>query len=108
MAILVRERSRITAKGQTTVPKAVRQALGVGYGGEIDYVVDETGRVSLVRAEEETDPVIDGFLTFLAQDMTRNPSHIAAFPTELAERMAALMAGMTVDLDEEIDGPVTL
>ncbi len=51
MAILVRERSKITAKGQTTVPKAVRRALGVGYGGEIDYVVDESGRVSLVRAE---------------------------------------------------------
>lgn len=108
MAILVRERSKITAKGQTTVPKAVRQALGVSYGGEIAYVVDEGGRVSLLGAEEETDPVIDGFLAFLARDMARNPSHISAFPAGLAERMAALTAGMNVDLDEEIDGAVTL
>ncbi len=108
MATLVRERSRITAKGQTTVPKAVRQALGVSYGGEIAYLVDEGGRVSLIGAEEETDPVIDGFLAFLARDMARNPSHISAFPAGLADRMAALTAGMNVDLDEAIDGAVTL
>ncbi len=108
MATLVHERSKITAKGQTTVPKAVRQALGVSYGGEIAYVVDEGGRVSLLRAEEETDLVIDGFLAFLAQDMVRNPSHISALPAGLAERMAALTAGMNVDLNEEIDGAVTL
>lgn len=29
---IVEEVCTITAKGQTTVPKAVRQALGVGYG----------------------------------------------------------------------------
>ena len=109
MATLVRERSKITSKGQTTIPKAVRQALGVSYGGDIAYVIDEGGRVSLFGAEgEETDPVIDGFLTFLARDMARNPSQISAFPAGLAERMAALTAGMTVDLDEDLDGDVTL
>ena len=108
MATLVRERSRITSKGQTTVPKSVRQALGVSYGGEIAYVVDEGGRVSLHGAEEERDPVIDGFLTFLARDMARHPSHITAFPAGLAERMAALTAGMNVDPNDEIDGAVTL
>lgn len=108
MAVLVRERSKITSKGQTTIPKAVRQALGVSYGGDIAYVIDEGGRVSLFAAEEETDPVIDGFLSFLAQDMARNPSQISALPAGLAERMAALTAGMTVDLDEDIDGDVSL
>jgi antitoxin PrlF len=107
MPTLVRERSKITAKGQTTVPKAVRQALGVSCGDEIDYVVNEDGRVSL-HAAKETDPVIDAFLTFLAQDMARNPERIAAFPADLAERMASLTAGMTVDLAEEVDGDVTL
>lgn len=108
MATLVYERSKITAKGQTTVPKAVRQALGVSYGGEIAYVVDEGGRVSLVAAQGETDPVIDGFLTFLARDMAKNPVYLTPFPPALADRMAALTAGMSVDLDEEIDGDVTL
>lgn len=108
MTTLVYERSKITAKGQTTVPKAVRRALGVSYGGEIAYVVDEGGRVSLVAAQEETDPVIDGFLAFLARDMAENPAHLTAFPTALAERMTALTAGMRFDPDEEIDGDVTL
>jgi antitoxin PrlF len=108
MATVVRERSKITSKGQTTVPKAVRRALGVSYGGEITYLVDEGGHVSLSAAEDETDPVIDGFLTFLARDMARNPSHITAFPADLAARMAALTAGMNVDLNEEIDDGVTL
>ncbi|KQO54208.1 type II toxin-antitoxin system PrlF family antitoxin [Methylobacterium sp. Leaf85] len=109
MAVLVRERSKITAKGQTTIPKAVRQALGVSYGGDIAYVIDEGGRVSLfAAAAEETDPVIDGFLTFLARDMARNPSQISAFPAGLAERMTTLTAGMTVDFNEDIDGDVTL
>ncbi|NGM33660.1 hypothetical protein G4G93_06865 [Methylobacterium sp. DB0501] len=108
MTALVRERSKIAAKGQTTVPKAIRQALGVSYGGEIDFVVDEGGRVSLLAAETEADPVIDGFLMFLAQDNARNPQHITAFPTDLAARMTALTVGTTVDLDEEIDEAVTL
>ncbi|WP_279359056.1 type II toxin-antitoxin system PrlF family antitoxin [Methylobacterium indicum] len=108
MSTLVRERSKITSKGQTTIPKVVRQALGVGYGGEIDFVVDEGGRVSLVAAQDETDPVIESFLTFLAQDMARDPARITAFPADLAERMAVLTAGMSVDLDDEVDGAVTL
>lgn len=108
MPTLVRERSKITAKGQTTVPKVVRQALGVGSGDEITYVVDESGRVTLLKAEEESDPVIDGFLSFLARDMTHNPSHISDFPAGLAERMTALTAETNVDADAEIDGAVTL
>jgi antitoxin PrlF len=75
VATIVQERSRITAKGQTTVPKAVRQALGVSYGGEIAFVVDEHG-VSVRRVEtEEADPVIGAFLGFLEQDMLRDPQH---------------------------------
>lgn len=38
---VVEEVCTITAKGQTTVPKAVRQALGVGYGGRIAFRVEK-------------------------------------------------------------------
>lgn len=108
MATIVQERSRITAKGQTTVPKAVRQALGVSYGGEIAFVVDEHG-VSVRRIEaEEADPVIGAFLGFLEQDMLRNPQNVIAFPPSLADRMAALTEQVRVDPDEVINGPVTL
>ncbi|WP_267382408.1 MULTISPECIES: type II toxin-antitoxin system PrlF family antitoxin [unclassified Sphingomonas] len=108
MTTIVQERSRITAKGQTTVPKAVRQALGVSYGGEIAFVVDEHG-VSVRRVEaEEADPVIGAFLGFLEQDMLRNPQNVVAFPPSLADRMAALVEHVPVDRDEAIDGPVVL
>lgn len=108
MTTIVQERSRITAKGQTTVPKAVRQALGVSYGGEIAFVVNEHG-VSVRRVEtEEADPVIGAFLGFLEQDMLRNPQNVIAFPPTLADRMAALTEQVEVDLDQVIDGPVTL
>lgn len=108
MATIVQERSRITAKGQTTVPKAVRQALGVSYGGEIALVVDEQG-VSVRRVEtDEADPVIGAFLGFLEQDMLRHPENVAAFPAGLAKRMATLAEHIAVNPDEEIDGSVAL
>jgi antitoxin PrlF len=108
MATIVQERSRITAKGQTTVPKAVRQALGVSYGGEIAFVVDEQG-VSVRRVEtDEADPVIGAFLGFLEQDMLRHPGNVVAFPAGLAERMTTLAEHIAINSDQEIDGSVAL
>ena len=40
--------SRITAKSQTTVPRAVRTALGVGPGDELLFEIDD-GEVRLRR-----------------------------------------------------------
>jgi antitoxin PrlF len=38
----------ITSKGQVTIPKAIRQALKVGVGDRLDFVVEAGGRV-LIR-----------------------------------------------------------
>lgn len=46
--VLVEEVSTTTAKGQTTVPKAVRQAIGASYDGRIAFRVED-GNVT-VRA----------------------------------------------------------
>ncbi|MBD3744832.1 type II toxin-antitoxin system PrlF family antitoxin [Sphingopyxis alaskensis] len=111
MGALLKEESTITAKGQTTVPKSVRQALGVDYGGRIAFFVDEQRRVYVRKAEveESADPVIDHFLDFLAEDMIKNPrKSVASFPKALLDRAAVLTAGMTVDLDAEIDGDVSI
>lgn len=108
MAALLKEVSTITAKGQTTIPKSVRQALGVDYGDQIAFLVDEHG-VSLQRvAPSESDPVIDNFLAFLARDMERHPEGIAGFPPALASRISNLTKDMEVDLDAAIDGEVDL
>jgi antitoxin PrlF len=110
MAALLKEESTITAKGQTTVPKAVRQALGVDYGGRIAFFVDDAHRVYIERATEEvSDPVVNRFLEFLAHDMTRHPgTSIVPLPATLRDRMAALVGNMDVDLDAEIDGHVAI
>jgi antitoxin PrlF len=111
MGALLKEESTITAKGQTTVPKSVRQALGVDYGGRIAFVVDDQRRVYVQKAdaEETEDPVIKGFLAFLAQDMARHPEKsVVSFPKALLDRAAALTDGMVVDLDAEIEGDVSI
>jgi antitoxin PrlF len=108
MARVREEISTITAKGQTTIPKSVRQALGVDYGGKIAFRVDERG-VSVHRADNETDdPAIDSFLDFLARDIICRPQAIEALSPALAARITALATGMDIDLREEIDGAVAL
>ena len=110
MPALVRKISTITEKGQVTIPKTSRDALGVGYGGQIAFKIDENRHVSIERVDDEddADPVIDGFLKFLAEDMERNPQHIREFPAALHERMQGLVQGMTVNPDDAIDGDVDI
>ncbi len=40
----------LTSKGQTTVPKEIREHLRVRAGDRIQFVIDENGRVMLVPA----------------------------------------------------------
>jgi antitoxin PrlF len=111
MGTLLKEESTITAKGQTTVPKSVRQALGVDYGGRITFVVDDQRRVYVQKAEmdETDDPVIDSFLAFLAQNMALHPEKsVVSFPKEILDRAAALTGGMDIDLDAKIEGNVSI
>ena len=110
MGTLLREECTITANGQTIVPKSVRQALGVDYGGRIAFFVDDQHRVYVEKVvEEASDPVVDRFLEFLAQDMHKHPgTSIAALPASLRNRVAALIGDMDADLDAEIDGDVAL
>lgn len=108
MSAMLEEISTITAKGQTTVPKSVRTALGVDYGGKIAFRVDERG-VSVHRAEVvNEDPAIDRFLAFLADDIARRPEAVTTLTPALAERLAALTEGVKVNLEAPIDGDVDL
>jgi antitoxin PrlF len=102
------EISTITSKGQTTVPKSVRQALGVQEGDQIAFRVDETG-VTLRRAEEtRDDPAIASFLSFLSRDIEANPDKLQAFPPQLAKHIASLVKGIEFDPDAPIDGAIEL
>ncbi|MGR9172120.1 type II toxin-antitoxin system PrlF family antitoxin [Rhizobium sp. KDH_Rht_773_N] len=110
MPALLKKISTITEKGQVTIPKPVREALGLGYGGRVAFYVDENRHVSIEKVldEADDDPVIDSFLGFLADDMQRHPDRIREFPQALVERMVELTKGMHVDPDEPILGDVNI
>lgn len=40
--------SAVTSKGQTTLPKAVREALGVGPGDRVRYAILDNGEVRIL------------------------------------------------------------
>lgn len=108
MFLTLEEISTITAKGQTTIPKLVRTALGVDYGGKIAFRIDERG-VSVHRADiDNEDPVIEKFLVFLANDIARKPEAVTALSRALMDRISALTDGIEVDLDAPIHGEVDL
>lgn len=99
------QRATITSKGQITLPKPIRQALGVDAGGKVAFELREDGQVVVSRAgAEHQDPAIGAFLTLLAQDIEAG-RNIRALPEDLARTMLA-EAGHGPD--EEIDGDVAL
>lgn len=49
-------RSTVTSKGQITLPKWVRDLLGIAPGSAIDFERAADGRVVLMKAEKKTDP----------------------------------------------------
>jgi antitoxin PrlF len=110
MTVVVRKVATVTEKGQTTVPKSVRDVLGLGHGDRIAFSIDENSRVSIERDDEEdADPVIASFLDFLARDMQEHPSAaVTDIPDALRQRIHKLTNGMSVDIDAPIEGDVDI
>ena len=104
---VIREIATITSKGQITLPKPIRQALGVDFGGRVafDLVGD---RVVVTRVEERAheDPAIASFLSLLEKDI-QSGQHITTLPDELARSMLEAL-GKQVNVNEEIVGDVAL
>ncbi len=101
-SILVTE-STLTDRYQTTVPDAVRKALGLHKREKIRYTVHPDGSVVISRADEEMhDPALEQFLCFLACDIRENPHHIQAMPPALLERIEDLVGEVDVDLNAEL------
>lgn len=107
MAILIEEASTITAKGQTTVPKAARQALGVDYGGKIVYRVED-GQVTVHNPEaEHSDPAVAAFLRLLEKDIAAG-RNVRDLPAGLTTAMRRAAKDVRVNLEEELEGDVAL
>lgn len=109
MSAVFQRVSKITAKGQTTVPKVVRDVLGVEQGGTIAYHIDENGAVRLTRPQEAGDEAaIDAFLAFLSNDIKQRPDKVTALSRQAAAELRDLTDGLETDLESGFDGATPL
>lgn len=95
--------STLTDRYQTTIPDIVRKALNLHKRDRICYSVQPNGQVVVSRVEEnEEDPALGHFLSFLAKDISQNPQHVKAVGTDLYDRIHTLVADVEVDLDSPL------
>ena len=104
---IIQEVATMTTKGQITLPKAIRRALGVDAGAKVTFELHEDGRIIVSRADaEHEDPTIGAFLDLIAGDI-RAGRHVRSIPDDLARDMLEY-AGRQTGPDEEIGGDVEL
>lgn len=103
----IQNTATVTSKGQITLPKFVRQTLGVDTGSKLAFTLQD-GAIVVSRADtaRHTDPAITGFLHMLEQDISHG-RQIAALPSELLEAMRAAVSRDDAE-SVEIDGEVCL
>jgi antitoxin PrlF len=107
MPAIIEETSTITAKGQTTVPKAVRKALGVAYGGKIAYRIED-GQVTVHNPEaEHHDPTLVAFLGLIEKDIAAG-RNVRDLPAGVAAAMRRAAREVRVDLQEKLEDDVEL
>lgn len=97
----------MTSKGQITLPKPIRQALGVDAGGRVAF--DFNGQVitvSMAAPVEHYDPLVSRFLALLARDLEAG-KNVEGLPAGLAQSLQQAL-NTPVDLDAPIDGDVVL
>ena len=103
----IHEIATITSKGQITLPKPIRQALGVYIGDKVAFdFTDNRVIVTRVIDESHEDPAIGSFLALLEKDL-QTGRHITTLPDDLARSMIDRL-GKQVDLEENILGDVAL
>jgi len=92
--------STLTDRYQTTVPEPVRKALGLNKRDKICYTIQPDGQVVIFRADQtESDPILGGFLNFLARDIEKNPQHLKALSSDLVSRVQSLVSEVELALD---------
>jgi antitoxin PrlF len=92
--------STLTDRYQTTVPSAIRQVLGLNKRDKIRYTIHPDGQVTIARADQnESDPILEKFLDFLAEDMGKNPGNIKGINSDLVNHIQALVSEVELDLD---------
>jgi len=85
----IHETATLTSKGQLTLPKPIRQALGVDVGGKVAFDLGADGQILVSRFDaEHEDPAIGAFLNLLAREIERG-QHVGTLPPDLAQASGA-------------------
>lgn len=104
---IIHEVATMTAKGQITVPKPIRQALGADPGTRVKFELHEDGQVVVTRADiEHEDPAIRSFLDLIEKEIEAGRG-VEDIPDNVAQRMLEHVE-LDIDLDEPIEGDVDL
>ena len=104
---IISEVATMTAKGQITMPKPIRRALGADTGTRVTFELHENGQVVVSRADaEHEDPAIRGFLNLIEKEIEAGRG-VEEIPDHVAQRMLE-HAELDIDLDEPIEGDVEL
>lgn len=104
---IIHEVATMTAKGQITVPKPIREALGAETGTKVAFDLRENGQVVVSRAEaEHEDPAIRAFLGLIEKEIEAGRG-VEEISDDVARRMLE-HAALDIDLDEPIEGDVDL
>jgi len=92
--------SSVTDRYQTTIPKGVRDALGLQRGDQIAYELSGD-QVVLRRsvADDLEDPALLGFLDLLERDIAEHPERLQPVPMDLVAGARDLVRGVDIDLD---------
>ncbi len=92
--------SMLTNRYQTTIPDMVRKALHLKKRDKILYTLQADGTVMISRADQdENDPVLSQFLSFLAKDISQNPKNVSSLGSDLVERIRPLVSSVEIDLN---------
>jgi AbrB family looped-hinge helix DNA binding protein len=62
----------VTAKGQVTIPKPIRDLLGIGPGSKVEFVMDDAGQIVVRKADGPMQaPAASRFSRFLGAVKTQ-------------------------------------
>lgn len=95
----------ITARGQTTVPAAIRKMLALGKNDQVVFRVLADGTVVIEKRilEDEHDPALGAFLDFLERDIQQRPEALQVIDAAELAHAWSLVEGVVVDIDEALD-----
>ena len=89
--------SSLTDRYQTTVPARIRKLLGLNKRDKLEWILDESGGVQVVKKQfgdaKDSDPVFDAWLDFLEKDMMEHPEHLVPLTAQMYEDIVAELSG---------------